>query len=63
VQVTVTPHAWHTLSVDFKGPEFVVRSDRDVATFTVRDETLKQRGRVGVWSKADSVTDFASTRR
>jgi len=58
VRATVTPRAWHTLRVDFKGPEFVVRFDRDVATFTVRDETLKTAGRVGVWSKADSVTEF-----
>jgi hypothetical protein len=58
VQATVTPRAWHTLRVDFKGPDFIVRFDRDVATFTVRDETLKPAGRVGVWSKADSVTEF-----
>jgi hypothetical protein len=58
VRATVTPRAWHTLRVDFKGPEFVVRFDRDVATFTVRDETLKAAGRVGIWSKADSVTEF-----
>src|SRR4051812_34919995 len=58
VQATVTPRAWHTIRVDFKGAEFVVRFDRDVATFTVRDETLKLAGRVGIWSKADSVTEF-----
>src|SRR5438132_5313761 len=49
VQATVTPWAWHTLRVDFKGPEFVVRFNRDLATFTVRDETLKTAGRVGIW--------------
>src|SRR5919108_5956 len=48
VQATVAPRAWHTIRVDFKGPEFVVRFDKDVATFTVRDETLKPAGRVGV---------------
>ena len=58
VRATVTPRAWHTLRVDFKGPEFVVRFDRDLATFTVRDEALKAAGRVGIWSKADSVTEF-----
>jgi hypothetical protein len=58
VKAAVTPRAWHTLRVDFKGQDFVVRFDRDVATFTVRDDTLKQAGRVGVWSKADSVTEF-----
>ena len=57
VQATVTPRAWHTLRVDFKGPEFVVRFNRDM-TFTVRDETIAAAGRVGIWSKADSVTEF-----
>ncbi len=28
--------------------------------FTVRDETLRDAGKVGVWSKADSVTQFDS---
>ena len=28
--------------------------------FTVRDETLHDAGKVGVWSKADSVTQFDS---
>jgi hypothetical protein len=58
VKASVAPRAWHTLRVDFKGPEFVVRLDRDAATFTVQDDTLKAAGRVGVWSKADSVTEF-----
>ena len=62
VTATVTPRAWHTIRADFKGPEFVVRFDKDVATFTVRDETLKAAGRVGVWSKADSVTEFEEFR-
>ena len=62
VQATVTPRAWHTLRVDFKGPEFVVRFNRDLATFTVRDETLKTAGRVGIWSKADSVSEFEEFR-
>jgi len=62
VTATVAPRAWHTIRADFKGPEFVVRFDKDVATFTVRDETLKPAGRVGVWSKADSVTEFEEFR-
>ena len=35
-----------------------MRFDAGAAAFTVRDETLKSAGRVGVWSKADSVTEF-----
>jgi hypothetical protein len=59
LKAPVAPRAWHTLRVDFKGSEFVVRLDRDAATFTVHDDTLKVPGRVGIWSKADSVTEFA----
>jgi hypothetical protein len=62
VQATVTPRAWHTLRVDFKGSEFVVRFDGDVTTFTVRDESIKSAGRVGIWSKADSITEFEDFR-
>jgi hypothetical protein len=62
VSATVAPRTWHTLRVDFKGPEFAVRFDGDAATFTVRDDTFKAAGRVGIWSKADSVTEFEAFR-
>jgi hypothetical protein len=62
VSATVAPKAWHTLRVEFSGGEFVVRFDAGAAAFTVRDETLKSAGRVGVWSKADSVTEFEAFR-
>src|SRR4051812_23314518 len=45
-----------------EGAEFVVRFDGEAATFTVRAETLKAPGRVGVRSKADSVTEFEDFR-
>jgi hypothetical protein len=62
VKAPVPGQTWHTLRVEFKGPEFVVRFDRDVATFTVRDESLTAPGRVGIWSKADSETLFEEFR-
>jgi len=62
VSATVTPRTWHTLRVEMTGAEFVVHFDGDAATFTVRDESLKAPGRVGVWSKADSVTEFEDFR-
>jgi hypothetical protein len=62
VSATVAPRAWHTLRVEFKGGEFVVRYDGAAAGFTVRDDTLKAAGRAGVWSKADSVTEFEEFR-
>ena len=49
--------AWHTLRVDFAGPEFLVSLDGR-RRFTVRDESLEGPGAVGLWSKADSVTEF-----
>ena len=58
VSATVAPRAWHTLRVEFQGEEFTVRFDGDAASFTVRDRTFTSPGRVGVWSKADSVTEF-----
>ena len=61
VSAPVAPRAWHTLRVDVKGPEFAVRFD-GADVFIVRDETLKGPGRVGVWSKADSVTEFEDFR-
>ena len=61
VSTPVAPRAWHTLRVEFKGAEFAVRLDGG-AGFTVRDEALKAAGRVGIWSKADSVTEFEDFR-
>src|SRR6266849_7851434 len=42
-----------------RGPEAAVIYD-GARLFTVRDETLRDAGKVGVWSKADSVTQFDS---
>src|SRR5207249_627800 len=49
--------AWHTLRVDFAGAEFRVSLDGR-RLFAVRDATLEGPGAVGLWSKADSVTEF-----
>ena len=57
VNTPVASGVWHTLRVDFAGPEFSVTFDGQ-PLFTVRDETFLEPGAVGVWSKADSVTDF-----
>ena len=58
VSATVTPRVWHTLRVEFRGDEFTVLFDAGAAGFSVRDPVLTSPGRVGVWSKADSVTEF-----
>jgi hypothetical protein len=48
---------WHDLRVDFHGPHFIVTFDGQPA-LTWDDETFKDAGAVGVWTKADSVTQF-----
>jgi hypothetical protein len=48
---------WHTLRVNFSGNRFtVVFNGKEL--FTAEDEILKEAGKVGVWTKADSVTLF-----
>jgi hypothetical protein len=52
---------WHDLRVDFHGPHFSVTFDGQPA-LTWDDETFKDSGAVGVWTKADSVTQFRKFR-
>ena len=48
---------WHTLRVDFKGNQFTVTFDgRKV--IEASDDSITAAGKVGVWTKADSVTLF-----
>ena len=53
----VETNRWHTLKVDVDGPRFRVTLD-DVLLFDVEDSTLRGAGKVGLWTKADSVTAF-----
>jgi hypothetical protein len=53
----VASGVWHTLRVDFSGSHFTVMFDGKKA-LEWDDETFKDAGRVGVWTKADSVTEF-----
>ena len=48
---------WHTLHVDFNGNHFTVTFDGKKA-IEWDDDTFKDAGKVGVWTKADSVTEF-----
>lgn len=53
----VASNQWHTLRVDFQANHFIVTSDgKKVLEWD--DETFKEAGKVGVWTKADSVTLF-----
>jgi hypothetical protein len=53
----VAPNQWHTLRVDFEGNRFTVTFDGKKA-IEWDDNTFKEAGKVGVWTKADSVTLF-----
>ena len=53
----VTPGQWHTLRVDFQGNHFTVTLDGKRA-IEWNDDTFKDAGKLGVWTKADSVTLF-----
>ena len=48
---------WNTLSVSFQGGLFTVSFDGQ-KLFDVEDETFTGAGKVGLWTKADSVTYF-----
>jgi len=53
----VASNTWHTLRVDFQGNHFTVTFDGKKA-IEWDDDTFKDAGKVGVWTKADSVTLF-----
>jgi hypothetical protein len=57
VSLKVAGNQWHTLRVDFQGGHFKVSLDGKPA-LEWDDETFKDAGKVGLWTKADSVTLF-----
>jgi hypothetical protein len=57
VNIAVPASTWHTLRIDFNGPRFRV-SFNGKQLFEVEDSTFTDAGRVGLWTKADSVTLF-----
>jgi hypothetical protein len=56
-RMQVASNQWHTLRVDFQGSHFTVTFDGQKA-IQWDDDTFKDAGRIGVWTKADSVTLF-----
>jgi hypothetical protein len=50
-------NAWSVLKVQFRGPLFSVYFNHR-RLFEVMDTTFRQSGKVGLWTKADSVTYF-----
>ncbi len=53
----VASNQWHTLRVEFQGSHFSVIYDGKKA-IEWDDSTFTDAGKVGVWTKADSVTSF-----
>src|SRR5438132_8895117 len=56
-KMEVVSGGWHTLRVEFSGNHFTVTFDGKKA-LELDDDTFKNAGKVGVWTKADSVTEF-----
>jgi hypothetical protein len=54
---TVTANAWHDYKLEAKGDRFVVTFDGK-QVLDVTDKTFTKAGKVGLWTKADSVTYF-----
>src|SRR5438270_7053003 len=57
INTKVTSGVWHTLRVDFQGNKFTVTFD-GTKVIEASDESFKEAGKVGVWTKADSITLF-----
>jgi hypothetical protein len=57
IEKAVPAERWSELRVAFMGPRFVVSFDSE-SLFEVEDSTFADAGRVGLWTKADSVTHF-----
>jgi len=55
--IQVAKKAWHALKLEATGNHFVVWFD-GVRVLDARDDTFVGSGRVGLWTKADSVIEF-----
>jgi hypothetical protein len=65
VKHAVPSGTWCELAVEFRGNLFGVVLD-GLRLFEVEDSTFTQAGKIGLWTKADSVTyfdDFSFQRR
>ena len=55
--VKVASKMWHSLTLEARGDHFVVSYDGK-AVLDAKDTTFKDAGKVGLWTKADSVIAF-----
>lgn len=61
VTARVAPGQWHTLGFSAKGPHLTVTFNGK-PVIEADDATFAEPGKVGLWTKADSVTAFADLR-
>jgi hypothetical protein len=55
----VSPNTWHGLAVDARGDHLQVFWDGN-PVIDATDDTFRDAGKIGLWTKADSVTHFAA---
>jgi hypothetical protein len=55
--ITVAKNTWHTVKLEAVGDHFVVWFD-GTKVLDAKDGTFKDAGKVGLWTKADSVIQF-----
>ena len=56
-RVKVATNTWHTLKMEAVGDHFTVWYDGN-KVLDAKDQTFKDAGKVGLWTKADSVIEF-----
>jgi hypothetical protein len=56
--VPVLKAVWHTLELRSEGEELAVAFNGE-SLIQIRDQTFVNAGKVGIWTKADSLTHFA----
>jgi hypothetical protein len=59
--IKVAKSTWHTMKLEATGNHFVVFHDGN-RVFDGTDDTFKDAGKVGLWTKADSVIEFDDLR-
>jgi len=59
IRTKVTSDEWHTLGLRATGNQFAIVFDGR-PLFTTDDSTFRGPGKVGLWTKADSITHFDS---
>jgi len=61
VNISVPANQWLQLRIEFKGTRFKVLYEGE-QLFEVEDSTFQDAGMVGLWTKADSVSEFDDVR-